>query len=220
MDVLSKVPVFEAIDDTNASPFIVGNYVNQLAFASQTFSTTSLNRYTWLIQNESYIRSDCVRFCHVTSAYKDRIDWINSQVSSPVKEQKNECIYLTRGKSSGRKVLNESELICVLKKYGFKVVDTNGKHILDQATIFKNARYVVAPHGAGLTNILFRGSNPLSILELHPIHEYTDFKRMCDCFGHQWHSLMGRVVPGDVRHADFTINVSDFETKLAELLAT
>jgi hypothetical protein len=219
MDVLSKISVFESARVSMQDPLVVGKYFDQLPFAPQVMNTTSLRRYSWINQHDSFIQADCVRFCRVDSDYKNRVNWINGQVSSSLIDPKDDRIYLTRGKSSGRNVSNERDLVDILTNHDFQVVDTNGLHILEQVEIFKNARHVVAPHGAGLTNIMFRGSTPLSVLELHPIHKYTDFKRICDSFGHSWSSIMGNVEPGDVRHANFSINPHAFESELVKMIA-
>ncbi len=219
MDVLSKVSVYESAGVSMQAPLVVGKYFDQLSFAPQVTTTTSLQRYSWINQQESFVHTNGVTYCRVDSDYKRRVDWINQQVKTSDNQPDENRIYLTRGKSSGRNVSNENDLIDILKSHDFKIVDTNGLHITEQIDMFKNARYVVAPHGAGLTNIMFRGSFPLSVLELHPIHKYTDFKKICDSYGHHWNALMGKVERGDVRHANYSINANEFECKLREMLA-
>lgn len=220
MDVLSKVSVYESAGVSMQAPLVVGKYFDQLSFAPQTISETKLNKYTWQIQNDSFVHADRVQFCHVHSDFKSRMAWINSQITIDVDQTKEERIYVTRGKCTGRRVKNEPEIIEVMKSFGFKVVDTNGLHILKQVELFRNARFVVAPHGAGITNILFRDQSPLSLLELHPYTQTTDFQSMCKECGYYWSYIKGNADSKDVQHADYWLDPSNLATKVEALLLT
>lgn len=75
-------------------------------------------------------------------------------------------IYISRNDSNYRKILNEEELIEKLKKYDFKVLTLNNKTLLEQFTLFNNAKIIISPHGAALTNILFCNNN-VKIFEIN-----------------------------------------------------
>ncbi|WP_259065421.1 glycosyltransferase family 61 protein [Mucilaginibacter sp. X4EP1] len=62
-------------------------------------------------------------------------------------------IYIQR--LSGRKVINEEELLDYLRVLNFKVINPEKLSVAEQAGIFSNADMVIGPHGAGLTNIVF-----------------------------------------------------------------
>lgn len=64
-------------------------------------------------------------------------------------------VYISRGKAKARRVINEKDVIAVLKEHGFRVVLFEDCPFEQQVKIILNARYVVSNHGAGLTNILF-----------------------------------------------------------------
>ncbi|MBC5992539.1 glycosyltransferase family 61 protein [Pontibacter cellulosilyticus] len=64
-------------------------------------------------------------------------------------------IYISRQDSSYRSVTNEANVLKVLHKYGFKKVELSELTFTEQVSLFKNAEVVVAPHGAGLTNLVF-----------------------------------------------------------------
>jgi len=73
---------------------------------------------------------------------------------------KNEAIagpklYLTRRKASHRLITNESELSELLQRRGFQVVDPGSYSVALQISMFRNARTIVSPHGAAMTNIGF-----------------------------------------------------------------
>lgn len=64
-------------------------------------------------------------------------------------------IYISRGYASYRKVANEFALIQLLMQYGFRTVHLERLSVAEQAAVFNGAKVVVAPHGAGLTNLVF-----------------------------------------------------------------
>jgi Glycosyltransferase 61 len=86
------------------------------------------------------------------------------QVNPPLPRR----IYISRALATKRRLLNEPELIEVLRSLGFVSITTENLSVAEQARLFENADVVVAPHGAGLTNILFMRPGTL-VLELIPI---------------------------------------------------
>lgn len=67
----------------------------------------------------------------------------------------SERLYVSRSKADRRRVINEAELIPVLKKYGFEVVHFEDLSWEEQAKKCVNAKYLIGPHGAGLVNMIF-----------------------------------------------------------------
>lgn len=62
-------------------------------------------------------------------------------------------IYASRLGCKRRQLVNESELIQLLQDHGYAIVDCSKESVKAQISLFKNAQYVIAPHGAALTNI-------------------------------------------------------------------
>jgi hypothetical protein len=84
---------------------------------------------------------------------------VNNINSTPKK------IYLSRKRARFRKLLNEKEFIESMLKFNFQLVCTEGMSIEQQAVLFHGAETVIAPHGAGLANIVFCKQNAV-IIEL------------------------------------------------------
>jgi capsular polysaccharide biosynthesis protein len=66
-----------------------------------------------------------------------------------------ERIFISREDSSHRKIVNEDEVVKVLKKYGFKKVTLSTLSFQEKIKIFNSAETIISPHGAGLTNLVF-----------------------------------------------------------------
>ena len=73
-------------------------------------------------------------------------------------ESKNthpERIYISRSKCSYRRVINEEKVIDFLSGFGFVPVLLESMTLNEQIALFGRAKVIVAPHGSGLTNIIF-----------------------------------------------------------------
>ncbi len=64
-------------------------------------------------------------------------------------------IYISRKDALFRKIINEEEVEDYLRGIGFEIVQMSELSFLDQVKICAEARIVVGPHGAGLSNIVF-----------------------------------------------------------------
>jgi hypothetical protein len=71
------------------------------------------------------------------------------------KIQGYERIYISREKATRRKVKNEDEVMELLQPFGFKRVYLEQEPLVRKIEIFHSARVIVAPHGAGLANLIF-----------------------------------------------------------------
>ena len=77
-------------------------------------------------------------------------------------------IYITRQDSSYRKIINESDVVTLLREKGFKVINPQLYEIEEQIEIFSNAEKIIAPHGSNLANIIFCKPGT-EILEITPM---------------------------------------------------
>jgi capsular polysaccharide biosynthesis protein len=64
-------------------------------------------------------------------------------------------IYISRKDSANRKLVNEDEIERIVAKAGFECILLSELSFFEQVHLFSRATHIIAPHGAGLTNILF-----------------------------------------------------------------
>ena len=79
-------------------------------------------------------------------------------------------IFVSRAKSSSRRIINEEAIYSVLAEYGFERVYTEDLSFVQQISIFHNAEVVCGPHGAGLANAFFCRPGTKLIEIFHPQH--------------------------------------------------
>ena len=85
-----------------------------------------------------------------------------------------EAIYISRGKARYRRVLNEEDVLAVLSKFGFVSIALESMSFQEQVALFAHAKIIVAPHGSGLTNLIFcsPGTKVIELVSPHYIRHY------------------------------------------------
>lgn len=88
---------------------------------------------------------------------KKSISWVRSKLRHAFANRGAEpssFVYISRKKAGKRRIVNEDELLPLLTSYGFVVYYAEDHTLSEQVNTFSDAAMVIAPHGAGLTNIL------------------------------------------------------------------
>lgn len=132
-------------------------------------------------------------------------------------------IYISRSnpkKNIGRQVVNESELVAMLNKHGFKTVYMEEFSFLEQISIAHFAQFIVAPHGAGITNLMFAKENS-HLLELSNINwGKTCFAQMCERMKVNYHRFDCAEIAthSDMEMRNINVDVANLEENLIKIL--
>ncbi|RCJ14624.1 hypothetical protein A6S26_11005 [Nostoc sp. ATCC 43529] len=114
-------------------------------------------------------------------------------------------IYISRAKASGRRVINEDEVMEFLRPLGFVSYSLEGMSFTEQIRLFSTAKNIIAPHGAGLANMIFSPKNTTVIEFVTPWvsssyfvpSQILDFQHGClEC--HQTYGQQLRETRGDL----------------------
>jgi capsular polysaccharide biosynthesis protein len=100
-------------------------------------------------------------------------------------------IYIARGNTNRRSVINESEVITVLSQKGFHSLDLTNFSLLEQVSLFARAEIIIAPHGAGLTNMVFCNSNTKLIEIFSPHYVNKCFWEISCILGIDYYYILG-----------------------------
>jgi len=107
--------------------------------------------------------------------------FLNEKLS--LKTDYSERIYISREKASYRRIVNEKDVVGCLEKFGFRTVKLETMSVAEQAACLAAAKVVVAPHGAGLTNLVFCSSGTKVIEIFSPIYVpicFWTISNLCD----------------------------------------
>lgn len=137
-------------------------------------------------------------------------------------------LFISRGTTGKRGIVNEEAVLDALAPYGFERVLCENHTVEEQAQMFAEADVVVGPHGAGLTNIAFCQPDTI-VLELFNAHmaacfwtisELTGLRhaiQFCGVIDEQT-GLPGSATPLNASAMDIRRNA--FHVEPSELLAT
>ena len=218
-DVLGRLELFRSAGVSDSVPLVIAKYADDVSFVRPLIKRGTFAHRHWVIPRKEYVKANHVLFCRSNTAYKGRISYLLDALDVDTQSAGDKRFYLKR--SSNRRLSNLADIEKVLHKYGFEIIDAAEMDIKEQISTFSQVRYLIANHGAGTTNILFRGSHPLSVLELH--HENCmnyDHKKICDEMGYLWDALEGKMGEGIPAHADYFIDPAALEQKIIAMLAT
>jgi len=115
------------------------------------------------------------------------VAWLRARLAQkigPVPGPATELLFLSRGGTSTRVLVNEAELAAALAPLGFRTVIPDRMSVADQVRTFARAGVIVAAHGAGLTNMIFAPPEALVVeitsTNIGPMH---DFRFMAAALG-------------------------------------
>ena len=89
----------------------------------------------------------------------------NNFLGKSILHKKKRNLYIKRGNTLNRKVLNENEVIIFLKKYNYEIIDCAEMAIEEQIKVFSEAKNIIIPSGAAMANLLFVSDN-INIVEI------------------------------------------------------
>ena len=114
-------------------------------------------------------------------------------------------LLVSRGRAQYRRIRNEDRLLDALSTWGFDRVFLEDLTLDEQAELFYDAEAVVAPHGAGLTHLLY--AERANVLEIFPNPSVTPhYYFLSQSRSHRYDFLCGEV--GDLNPVAFDADVN------------
>lgn len=223
-DVLSKIFFLKEnqVDMFNYK-IVISESLFKKPYFQFFFENSFLKDFTWHIQKPGqWISFQSAIFCKPFTHTIRYFTRINELVKSSMKIdliEPERKVFLTRSTSSMRFIENESELYPILEKFNFEIVDSSLLRFEEQVNLFRGCRFLVAIHGAGISNILFREGNELSLLEIIHPSPYIPFHYilMSKLFGYKYDVLLGRKGKKASR-GGFLVEKTEFERSVKKLL--
>jgi hypothetical protein len=98
----------------------------------------------------------------------DAFEWSCDALSVPRSSSGDDALFVTRGPQAknARRFRNDAEICAFCERNAIRIYDPQEHSLEHQIETFRNASLVIAAHGAGLTNIMFRRFNPCRIVEI------------------------------------------------------
>lgn len=122
-------------------------------------------------------------------------------------------VYVSRADADRRRIVNEPGVMEVLSEYGFESYRLAEMSVAENVALFAGAECVVAPHGAGLTNLLF--AEDASVVELARSNYSPTYFGLSQCVGHRH-----RYLDCEPRGVDLMVDLEALDDAVGEALST
>lgn len=138
----------------------------------------------------------------------------------PAVSYESNRVYISR--SGRRRILNEDALITLLEKYSIKIIEDKPRTIAEQVSIYRNASFIIGPHGASFTNILWCQPGA-HLVELFSPNYFPDFflfmaQGLGLRYSAHYHGPKSENQFGKLEE-DIIVSIPDLERSLAALFA-
>jgi len=146
--------------------------------------------------------------------------WLRSQATKRISEEKcdkySEKIYISREDIGKRTVKNKKELNQLLDRYGFKSYSPGNLHFEEQVALFSQATDIIAPHGAGLTNLIF--AENANVLEIFGTNiKKPTYYLLSNIMDHNYGFYIGTQSEEKDRDSDISVSVDELECLLSKM---
>jgi len=128
---------------------------------------------------------------HIPSKHHNYLSpWLKETLKDVFLKSDTECetydkIYISREKTSCRKVINEEKIKGRLEDLDFKILNLEGLLPEVQAKIFANAKVIAGPHGSGFANLIFTDPE-FKLMEIDYEEARSYYKAMTEQLGGQY----------------------------------
>lgn len=125
-------------------------------------------------------------------------------------------IYISRAKANKRKVLNEEQVVEVLREYGYEIHSFEDYTFEEQLTIMSEAKTLIGIHGAGLTNMMFmnKGGRVLELRNEGDSHNNCYFA-MASSLSHDYYYMTNKGDREDTNSVNISVDIEQLSRVLA-----
>ncbi|MFM2200561.1 MAG: hypothetical protein RL769_616 [Pseudomonadota bacterium] len=178
-EILQKIIFLKEQNALDDSLIILPSKAKKIKFIIESLKLIGIDDKDLIfIKKKSHLKVRDLFFVNHRGLDFDLINKLRDHLRIAIKSSKvnyGDKIYISRAKQKLRFVENEQQVLEILEKYNFKKVIMEDHNYQEQLSICANAKYLVAPHGAGITNIITMIKNS-SVLELSSKKD-EDFER-------------------------------------------
>jgi hypothetical protein len=154
-------------------PLLIGRRAFAQPFVQDILRSTQIGRRRLLVQGDEMFHCREVIHFETPRHSTESIDFVLRCLGVRGGEGRgNKRLFLSRSRGARRTIGNLPEIEEVCRRRGFEVVETEHMSLAEQIDLFSQVRYLVAIHGAGLANVMFRRGARLDLLEIFPSTTY------------------------------------------------
>lgn len=149
---------------------------------------------------------------------KEIINTLRNRFLKNINGRPERNIYVSRKKANKRKVLNEIEVIFLMKQYDYEVHFFEDYDLKKQIELMSQTKRLVGLHGAGLTNMLFMPKDGC-VLELRNRNDAHNncFFTLASDLNHRYYYQLNDGNTKDTHIVDITVDLEELRINLEML---
>ncbi|NDC39264.1 MAG: glycosyltransferase family 61 protein, partial [Proteobacteria bacterium] len=126
------------------------------------------------------------------------------------KDSVHRKLYISRSKSNRpRQVINESDVLDVVTRYGFEPVCLEDHSVREQVALMSTAVAIIGPHGAGVTQCMFARPRSLIVEFFAPTYINTAIMAALKILNHKYYPLTSQNWTVQYPHGDHILVYAD-----------
>ena len=208
----------------------VGKVVLPSELQHASFVTESLNLLNispvWINQQESHLADNLITTVTtpnvgdiIPELQRSLVAALLKGIGVDMNREGTRKIYLSRKKAKTRKILNEDDILPVVKEMGYEIVFAEDLTFREQLMTFSSCKSLIALHGAGHTNLMFMpaAGKVLEIKNPDWKSQPLCFFQLANIFKIKWDYLNG--MPPDEKlknNNDLSISEKTFQNKMLD----
>ena len=218
--ILEHLPKLRGIEyyknKTGVQPiYIIPN--DPPSYIQETLELLELNPSNWLEWKPPAIDVKNLVLPSYPEPNPENLHWLRKNLRDSTLESNTEKypdrIYISRKKTPKRRIENERQVVNLLKNFDFERVYAGELSVKEQITLFSKADKVIAPHGAGLTNMIW--GDEMTIFEIHNDVVRDHYYVLAKNLGHEYVPIQGESTEVNKINSNLIVDVEQLEAKLS-----
>ncbi len=144
-------------------------------------------------------------------------DFMLSHFKRKTTNNKFEKVYITRRTDRRRKIVNENEVIALMRELGFTILNFNTLTFQEQVDVCANCKVLVSIHGSALANMLFMAEGS-QVMEIRRENDETNnwFYNLANDLKLDYHYFPAKPVDDAVEtyYSDVLVDIDKLEKNL------
>jgi capsular polysaccharide biosynthesis protein len=128
-------------------------------------------------------------------------------------------IYISRKNTGRRMIVNEEDVLQLLSKYSFEIIQCEDLSVEEQVAIFSGSSAIIGSHGSAMTNLVFCAAGTKVIDLFNPSHINPCFWYISQWVNLEYHVLLGTAHPidGNPKNDNTMVDVAQLKMKLNDI---
>ena len=148
---------------------------------------------------------------------RTELSWLRETILDGVPDERRTAdsdsrIYVSRSNAISRRVVNEDQVMRVLKPYGFERYHLEDRSLAENVRLFNCADMVVGPHGAGLTDIIF--TEDCTLIELFGARLNKAYEKLSKTLDVEYSPMYCQTDA-----ADIVVDIDELSNRVSDLAA-